>query len=135
MNKLPNKKSDLLLLALEDYFKIKNNPKYCINMQVWHSIYEDRLCHVCLSGVIMAGTLRTPFNQIINILDFEDPIIEKFRFLDRVRVGILSDLDIWNIFESNEYNEFERKISNYGDPELFECYIQDIIGILQAEGL
>lgn len=41
--------------------------------------------------------------------------------------------EIYIIPEEREL--FNHEIALYFDPELFENYIQDVIGILQAEGL
>lgn len=67
MNKLPDKKSDLLILALEDYFKIKNDLRYCIDMTDWHIGTSYRtLCTVCLAGAVMAKSLQVPIGDYMH---------------------------------------------------------------------
>lgn len=61
---LPKKLSDVILLALEDLRKIEKDPKYMIDMGVWHeprTSREDKntkVCAVCFAGAVLAKTFK-----------------------------------------------------------------------------
>ena len=69
MKELPDKPSELIRLALEDLRKAEADPRYTVNMNVWHEEQLDgearRTCSVCLAGAVMAGTLeKSPFDVL-----------------------------------------------------------------------
>lgn len=91
MNKLPDKKSDLLILALEDYFKVKSDLRYTIDMTYWHAgNSRNTLCPVCLAGSVMAKSLQVPIGDIMHPEAFNNKEIEgKLKFLNSIRRGQL----------------------------------------------
>lgn len=54
--KLPDKASDLLTLALNDLAKVERSPRYVVNMHIWHA--PNGACSVCFAGAVMAQTLE-----------------------------------------------------------------------------
>lgn len=136
MNKLPNKKSDLLILALEDYFKIKEDPKYEINMLDWHilSVYNP-ICMVCLAGSVIAKSLNCDRDITWTPNMFNPYVRQKLHIINDIRSGYIFLPDFDKFPNIDEEYQFNKDIAFYKDPELFENYIQDVIGILQAEGL
>jgi hypothetical protein len=54
--RLPGKPSELIRVALADLEKVEKNPRYIINMDIWHSpkFSDKKLCGVCLAGSIIA---------------------------------------------------------------------------------
>lgn len=56
-NKLPDKPSELIRLALKDLSKCERSKRYEVDMEKWHSPEAGR-CLVCLAGAVMANTLR-----------------------------------------------------------------------------
>ncbi len=83
--KLPNKASDLIDLALHDLELCERNSKYKINMQNWHKLKDDNLCHVCLAGSVIAQTLKYPMKTVLpcHIINYELELLT----LDRFRIG------------------------------------------------
>ena len=61
--KLPDKLSDLILVAIADLTKAERSPRYRIDMATWHR--PNAQCAVCLAGAVMAFTLRIPKEQHI----------------------------------------------------------------------
>lgn len=57
-NLLPNKPSELILLALGDLKKVERSKEYEVNMSQWHS--PNGTCKVCLAGSVMAKSLNIP---------------------------------------------------------------------------
>lgn len=54
MKQLPDKLSDLLLLAKQEAKIILKTPGYILDMEHWHYDCGDGQCHVCLAGAIIA---------------------------------------------------------------------------------
>jgi len=91
-NKLPEKLSDLIELALADLEKVEKNWRYKVNMSKWHrpiwnKWYLPNMCEVCFAGAVMAGTLGVDINENIDVRGFNDYIHYRLRALDSLRVG------------------------------------------------
>jgi hypothetical protein len=56
-NKLPDKLSDLIRLAVKDAQTVAKLPGYKLDMRMWHQPKDDDTCNVCLAGSVMANTL------------------------------------------------------------------------------
>ena len=56
MNKLPDKPSELILVALHDLELCENDENYKIEMYSWHDPQLSR-CAVCFAGAVMAKSL------------------------------------------------------------------------------
>lgn len=152
MKSLPDKPSELLRVALTDYFSIKQDLRYKINLKIWHSPENGHLsiCQVCLAGSLMAKTLKVSIGDTLRPSEFNSDIQSKLLAINDFRRGNISlalkKLKILNLnlnvsadelgyIEEDIFIEFNKNIVNYKKPELFEAYIQDLIGILEAEGL
>jgi len=61
---LPDKLSDLIEVALKDLSKVEKNPRYVVDMGVWHDDMMEGVCHVCLAGAVLAGTCKLPHDQV-----------------------------------------------------------------------
>lgn len=57
MNKLPNKLSDLLELAIKDLKSCEADPKFVIDMLNWCKETSDGTCGICLAGAVMVRSL------------------------------------------------------------------------------
>ena len=53
MNRLPDKPSELIRLALGDLKKIESKPNYSVDMDVWVEPGRDDICRVCLAGAVL----------------------------------------------------------------------------------
>ena len=51
------KLSELLTMALDDYEKVKANPKFKINMSTWYSKI-DNVCNACIAGSLIARRIK-----------------------------------------------------------------------------
>ena len=94
MNKLPDKPSELIRLALDDLEKAEKSPTYEVNMDRWHTQEEDGICHVCLAGSVMAFSLDVPAEQTIDLTDWikKDPeIASKLIALDYLRIDAFTE--------------------------------------------
>lgn len=157
MNKLPDKPSELLKVALADYFLVKADPRYTIDLDNWHNPQESGQCKVCLAGSVMAKSFNLDINEPTSPHYLDISIGDKLFAIDEFKNGNLREaLNFLNVNNENLeiavdmrkinpntgiieedliFNNFQYDIISYNDPELFEAYIQDLIGILEAEGL
>lgn len=58
---LPDKLSDLILVALADLERAEQSPNVHINMGDWRAFYkytQNQYCSVCFAGAVMIGTLN-----------------------------------------------------------------------------
>lgn len=58
--KAANTPSKLLRLAIDDMKAVVANPAYKIDMGTWHCMSHDKKCYVCLSGAVLANTVKLP---------------------------------------------------------------------------
>jgi hypothetical protein len=143
-NKLPDKPSELLMLAMTDLEIIEKNPKYIISMSNWHDPFEAK-CSVCHAGAVMANSLKVPINECVspNTSDFSDDNNIKLQAIDGFRRGVfagtlhmLASADNLPYFYRDDDNEWSiSDLSKLEDRTQYKEHICTIIGILQAEGL
>jgi len=86
---LPNKLSDLIELALKDLAKAERDPKYKVNMGMWHenrcSDPNKPICHVCFAGAVMAKTKGCAIGVNFSPSEFTHGEELKMRALDQIR--------------------------------------------------
>lgn len=56
--RLPSVPSELIELALRDLELTEADDRYRVNMDRWHELDGEDVCHVCLAGAVMAQTLQ-----------------------------------------------------------------------------
>lgn len=135
---LPDKPSDLIELALSDLRKCEADPRYKIDMEVYHEASTMTCCLVCLAGSVMAKTLECdpeldadPCDQeLFSIAD-----AQKLDALDNFRLGEVADgfremeIDLPPDFPQTvaipEYTE---------DPIGFKREMRTLAGRLRASG-
>ncbi len=83
---LPNTLQELIEVALADAEACKADPKYVLNMSVWHTKIDDK-CYVCFAGAVMAQTLKVPTRMIYYPADFDYDTEHKLEALNYVRMG------------------------------------------------
>lgn len=87
---LPDKPSDLIELALADLEKCEADPRYRIDMNVWHR--PNGHCAVCFAGSVMAQSLGVDPRDCVMFTDeddveFGDELMAKFHALNEFRGG------------------------------------------------
>lgn len=96
---LPDKLSELILVALEDLAKVRADPRYQINLETWHQSAnrnDDGLCSVCFAGAVIAGRMAPDeINRSIRPDDFADNDDFKLEALNDLRSGLLADALRW----------------------------------------
>lgn len=121
---LPNKLSDLLVIALADLKACEEDDNYTIYMRDWHKPNDIGQCEVCMAGAVMAKTLGTakdvrhePFQDLFT------PNRPKLMAINDVRLGCIgSALSIMGLDENDhlESHEIWREMADYSkDPILF----------------
>ena len=92
-SKLPNKLSELALLALADLREITLEGDYIYSPSSWHD-KREHYCSVCLAGAVMVNTLHGDETGLICPIKFKEG--DKLTALDRFRKGeIRRALDIF----------------------------------------
>lgn len=137
--RLPDKPSELILVAMEDFEKIEKNPHYEIYMKHWH-FWDEEKCHVCFAGAVMANTLKLPQTVEARPADFGIEIDSKLRAIDWIGGGnFVMSLDCLGKYSSNIPTLYDCEyrmnyLSSFNRHE-WKMHMATIIGILQAEGL
>lgn len=156
---LPDKPSELLILAMTDLEACENDPNYRINMDHWCN-YEDtnngRVCEVCLAGAFLAkSTKYLPMQpNVTNVTaSYRDHMLEangkipvkikdKMSAIDEFRCGYLVNGLNWldipvpdSIPDSFNISYFTLSNMSRNKREEWKLHMCTIIGILKAEGL
>ncbi len=87
--KLPNKLSDLILVAVADLEDVEKDERYKVHMGDWHHPERDGKCFVCLAGSVMAKRLKAIPSAVLWPESFDKEIEKKLVALDDVRNGCL----------------------------------------------
>jgi len=80
---LPDKLSDVIMIALEDLRKVERSKKYKIDMGLWHE--PNGACSVCFAGALISQTEGATPDKYIEPDNFEDEDERKFYALDHLR--------------------------------------------------
>ncbi|MEM6789708.1 MAG: hypothetical protein AAF715_19475 [Myxococcota bacterium] len=91
--KLPEKLSELLRLAVRDAQACEKDPSYTLSMNCWHEQFYDDKCHVCMSGAVMAKTLKASREGCTWPTDFNETDSRRLTSVDRMRAGFLHRAD------------------------------------------
>jgi len=87
MTELPSKPSELIRLALKDLRLAETNPRYKVDMAVWHCPdSNDNTCRVCLAGAVIAGLGANP-DEPISPYGFDPQTVQRLCALNRFRQG------------------------------------------------
>ena len=135
---LPNKPSDLIIVALADLEKVEANPNYVIQMDTWHMPSDDGRCVVCLAGSVIASTLNHDRFKTGHPGDFSGAIPDKLDALNDFRSGYLQiGLDSMGIYPDDYTGISETvHVASYADnPAEFKKDMLRIVKILQESGL
>lgn len=139
MNKLPDKPSKLLMMALADLEKVEADPRYEVDMNTWHE--PNGKCRVCLAGSVMACTLGAPIDECLFYDSINDDATPKLYALNMLRCGrVLSALEMLGFgtpaslpWHFDNGDQMERQSDRYRPAWML--HMQTLIGILQSEGL
>lgn len=126
--KLPDKRSELLKLALSNLELIEEDPFYEVKMAIWHDRnFENEKCQVCFAGSVMAKTLDAPFREYVCPDTFNYETMAKLYWLDRVRTGYVDCL--------SPIYPFPTYLHSYKEsPEGFKLWVRTVIEQLEKEG-
>src|SRR5690242_14702523 len=83
--KLPEKLSELILVALADLEAVERDPDYLVEMCSWHE--PNGKCKVCFAGSVMARSLNAPLRKFVRPGSYDLHTESRLLALDRVRQG------------------------------------------------
>ena len=88
-DKLPNKPSSLIRLAVNDLNKVEKDKNYKVYMGDWHNPYSNAkgLCEVCLAGSVLAKSLDFPATNSMPWDEMALKLSNKFESIDAFRQG------------------------------------------------
>lgn len=140
MRTLPNKLSQLILVALKDLELCEKDPNYRVNMHTWHGPANDMqlfgdapYCVVCLAGAVMAQSLEAPKENVFVPDDFKEDS-RKLVALDYVINGCTISALV--CMEQKTDFPILVPITPYAeDPIQFKADLFKLADELQAEGL
>ena len=132
---LPDRLSDLILVAVEDLEKVEASSRYKVSMHCWHLPHTDH-CGVCLAGSVMAFSLGADPDVSIMPHSFPPNINAKLRALNLVRGGDISFALETLDPERGAYRFFYESMVGYeDDPTEFKAQLRSVARRLAAEGL
>lgn len=139
MKKLPDKLSDLIVLALHDLALCAKDKRYKIDMNRFHSIDgHSGICSICLAGAVMVKSLDVPIHKFIGSMEiieknFKSKDEQKIWALDSIRRGQLHDKQgTYNWYTNQEMEQLD-SLSKHEINE-WQNHVLDMIGRLQSEG-
>jgi hypothetical protein len=125
-NALPDKPSELILLALEDLEKTEKDYRYKIDMDVYHDRLDGDglICSVCLAGAVMAQRLHPgDVDRCLMPGYFDVKTRNKLYALNSFRQGCVHD-GLWNMneeFSCGAVDQIDTFITPYEvDPNSFK---------------
>jgi len=132
---LPDKLSDLILVALEDLERAEASSRYKVTMGTWHLPGRDR-CGVCLAGSVMAFSLGADPGAPTLPRDYPRCIDSKLYALNMVRGGEISAaLETIDQEGRAHYFPHENMVIYSDSPENFKAQLRSVARRLAAEGL
>jgi hypothetical protein len=134
-NKLPDKPSELIRLALSDLAKCEqDNTRYIIDMHTYY-LRDGKYCVVCLAGSVMAQTLEGNFDYVPNLVKTTTDC-QKLYALNAFRVGDVADGLTCMYEEQPEFVPLQYEVPRYeDDKEGFKSSLYHIAGLLEVAGL
>lgn len=138
--KLPNKMSELILLALRDLKKIEKLKSYEVDMREWHTAPEDTYgestkCQVCFAGSVISRTLKMPKNKTVDMSMFSNKMSNKFYALDSLRQGYVGSAYRALGIDSDAMHGMDRRITPYSyDSKKFKEEMYQLAQDLKKEG-
>lgn len=136
------KPSRMLEMGMEDLLAVKRDPRYAVNMGIWHEPHGKK-CVVCLAGSVMAKSLDIDADRNCGpygASDGDDNILQRLDALDTLRGGYvesaLRDMGI-PIPKGLPYHI---PVTSYteGGGKVFSRFVRDmrgIIDLLKSHGL
>ena len=78
--------SELLTVVVADLKAVLSNPKYKLNVKVWHGKeYDSDVCSVCVAGSVMAGTLQSEADLDLSPPCFDRPTMDRLFLINQIR--------------------------------------------------
>jgi hypothetical protein len=131
-NELPNTLHELLYIALCDLEKVEKDPRYRIEMEVWHNFNGlNNTCKVCLAGAVLAKTCDIPLES--NSWELFDLPWRHLRAIDWLRKGYINTAYLI-LYDDNYKEEVIRdvKIIEYiFNRKIWWLQMVDLLGYLQ----
>ena len=134
--KLPDKPSELIMVALKDLNACDRSRTYTVDMKTWHS-YDigSNTCVVCLAGSVMAQTLKVANDRSTSPDFFPTEIDDKLNALNDFRQGYVS-LGLYSMgLRSEQDPAFVHITSFEEDKEKFFMDMTDMANRLAQVGL
>lgn len=135
---LPDKPSELILLALEDLEKTEKDGRYRIDMRVYHALMDPGMvCSVCLAGAVIAQRLAPDCDDLIlTPLDFGGVNERKLEALNEFRMGSVEDGLLSMCCADTDVEFHDRFIVPYeDDPAAFKSDMRELARELSDRGL
>lgn len=137
MTRLPDLPSQLIRLALKDLDATLKDPRYIVDMEIWHVPSHNDICHVCLAGAVMAKSLNQPPDYATNPSIFDLDTGQKLHALDFFRTGsVLTALELLDIIKPDGLESYATVPAYFDDdPQPFIDAMNGLANLLEEHGL
>ena len=78
--------AELVQVAVDDTLKVKADPRYTFDVDVWHH-FNDGKCSVCVAGAVISNTLGAPLREPVLPGYFGARIKNLLLLLNEIREG------------------------------------------------
>lgn len=131
---LPDKPSELILVALADLEAVEKDPAYTVDMAKWHR-FEGGTCFVCLAGAVLAKTVGLYPQETVGPHSVKTEISDKMRALDSFRTGDVAG-GLWYLEAEGEGIQSSMTVPLYdSDPAGFKGALRQIAEMLATHNL
>lgn len=136
---LPDKPSELILVALKDMIKCERSRNYKVYMDVWHELILGS-CAVCLGGSVIAQTLGANLHENLTpnfMPHLRVSDVRKLMALDKFRQGnVWTGLTIMRLRRKMPKMDGYIKVSDYhSNPSQFKKDMRAMAKYLKEKGL
>lgn len=143
----PKKLSAAIRLALEDLKWVEKNPRYRVNMEIYHMPIRDK-CNVCFAGAVMAHTHHLDRDLSLAPHNFPPSWSRVFRALNSVRRDYFSEALYFFTIPSRREELYKKadylrdrirgakhEYYSYGENSAaFKAWAAEVADILEKEG-
>lgn len=138
---LPDKPSALIRVAMADLKKCERDPRYTIDMAMWHAYDETtNTCAVCFAGAVMAKSLKAA--DPLTEGNYRDPysfgsiVRHKMQALNQFRAGEVEDgLERLRIVRPSDMPRRIDVVRYEDQPVHFHRQMEAMAAMLEGHGL
>ena len=135
MNKLPDKPSELIRLAVKDMKIVYARDDVEVDMNNWHKPKQG-VCLMCAAGAVMSNSLETDSSVRAVPLYYDEDIPDKLGAINYLRFGEVEDaLQDLGLKPTEKFDRDINQPRTKDDLPAFYIELEKLASDLEAEGL